>query len=81
MQILSKTLKMTGTEKQDILIGTSLKEQNVVFVLENKGPATIGIKGIGKLPAHRFVVIGGVDELTVHPPSQLNSLDLTVFTA
>jgi len=79
MQIISKTVKLTGTEKEDIPIGLKVGE-GLVFVLENRGPAPVHIFEVGPLEPNRFVVIGGMDQIKLHPPNQFSTIDVTVFT-
>jgi hypothetical protein len=79
MQILSKTIKLTGTEREDIVIGIKLGP-GLVIVLENRGPATVQVKDIGPIEPNRFVIIGEMDELKIHPPGQLTTVDVTAFT-
>jgi hypothetical protein len=79
MQILNKTLKLTGTEKEEIAIGFNVAE-GLVFVLDNRGPSAVELREIGRLEANRFVVIGGIQELRIHPPEQFTAIDISVFT-
>jgi hypothetical protein len=78
MQIFNRSIKLTGTEKQDIWVAKST--EGIVIVVENRGPGDIEVKDIGAVEPNRFVVIGSMDEVMIHPPSQFATVDITVFT-
>ena len=62
MQITSKTIRLTGTEKSDLIIAHNVQD-GLVFVLENRGPGVINIFGLGPIEPNRFVVIGSAKQL------------------
>jgi len=79
VQILAKTIKLTGAENAEIVIGVKVSE-GLVFILENRGPGTVDVVDIGPLEPNSFVVIGGLDMIKISVPTQFTSLDVTVFT-
>jgi hypothetical protein len=79
MQILNRTIKLSGTEKADIPVGMKVHE-GLVFVIENRGPGQISIREVGVVEPNSFIVLGGVEEILIHPPSQFTTVDVTVYT-
>ena len=79
MQILNRTLKLTGGETSDVVIGVNLK-QGVVTVLENRGPSTVDIVDIGPLDANRFMIIGSMEIIKLRSQGQFTTVDVTAFT-
>lgn len=77
MQIFSKTVKFDGTENADIVL--AVKCTGVVFLIENRGPATIHISDIGPVSPEKFLVIGDVDEVAIHPPGQFTTVDINAY--
>ena len=79
MRILTKTVKLTGAENTETVVGMKVSE-GLVFVLENRGPGTVDVVDIGPIEPNSFVVIGGLDIIKISAPTQFTSLDVTVFT-
>jgi hypothetical protein len=79
MQILNRTLKLTGGETSDVVIGVNI-DQGVVIVLENRGPSSVDIVDIGPLGANRFVIIGSMKIIKLRSQGQFTSVDVTAFT-
>lgn len=77
MQILSRTVNFDGTEQSNVIIAVNCK--NVVFTIENRGPATIHINGVCKLDPGRFVVLGEFDEIALEPPAQFATVDVLAY--
>ena len=79
MQILNRTLKLSGAEKEDILIGANISH-GVVMVIENRGPSAVDIIGVGMLEPNRFIVIGNIESLKLRSIGQFTTIDVTAFT-
>ena len=79
MQILNRSLKLSGGEKEDILIGIKINT-GVVIVLENRGPAMVEIVDVGVLEPNKFVIIGPIEAIKLHSTGQFTTIDVTAFT-
>lgn len=78
MQVLERSIRLSGTEQEDLLIGVNIGNRTMV-VLENRGPGTVDIVDVGELPPNRFVLIGPIGAIKVQPPSQFAVIDVKVF--
>jgi hypothetical protein len=79
MQILNRTLKLSGAEKEDILIGCNIN-QGVVIVIENRGPSSVDIVDVGMLEPNKFILIGSLDSIKLRSTGQFTTVDVTAFT-
>jgi hypothetical protein len=79
MQILNRSVKLSGAEKEDVLIGVRIN-QGVVLVLENRGPSAVEVIDIGVLEPNKFVVIGSIESIKLRSTGQFTTIDVTAFT-
>jgi hypothetical protein len=78
MQILNRSLKLSGTEQEDILVGINIA-QGLILVIENRGPSSINVVDIGELEPNRFIIIGSAESVKIQSKGQFSTVDISAF--